>query len=125
MPSPTQKTTVGLWVLQGLLMLVFISSGVGKFVMTAEAMAGPVALPLWFLRFIGGAEVLGGLGLILPAATGIKPRLTWLAALGLAVIMVGGTAITLVGEPKTLAALPFVVLCLVSYVAWKRTNFKS
>lgn len=34
---------MGLWVLQGLLMLVFVSSGVGKFVMTAEQMAGPVA----------------------------------------------------------------------------------
>ena len=34
---------MGLWVLQGLLMLVFISSGVGTFVMTAEQMAGPVA----------------------------------------------------------------------------------
>lgn len=120
MPSPKQTTTIGLWVLQGLLMLVFIASGVSKFVMTAEEMAGPVALPLWFLRFIGGAEVLGGLGLILPAATGIQPRLTWLAAMGLVLIMVGGTAITLVGEPKALAAIPLVVLCLVSYVAWKR-----
>ena len=120
MPSSKQKTTIGLWVLQGLLMLVFVSSGVGKFVMTAEEMAGPVALPLWFLRFIGAAEVLGGLGLLLPAATGIKPRLTWFAALGLAVIMVGGTAITLMGEPRTLAILPFVVLCLVSYVAYVR-----
>ena len=83
-------------------------------------MAGPVALPLWFLRFIGGAEVLGGLGLILPVVTGVKPRLTWLAALGLVVIMVGGTAISLMGEPKTLAAIPFVVLCLVSYVAYAR-----
>ena len=37
---------MGLWVLQGLqglLMVVFISSGVGKFVMTEEEMAGPVA----------------------------------------------------------------------------------
>ncbi len=117
--SPSmRKTTIGLWVLQGLLMLVFVASGVSKFVMTAEEMAGPVALPLWFLRFIGGAEVLGGLGLILPVATGIKPGLTGLAALGLTAIMIGGTAITLMGEPRALAIIPFVVLCLVSYVAY-------
>lgn len=120
MASSRQKSTMGLWALQGLLMLVFVSSGISKFVMTAEEMAGPVALPLWFLRFIGGAEVLGGLGLLLPAATGIRPRLTWFAAMGLVVIMVGGTAITLMGEPRTLAILPFVVLCLVSYVAYKQ-----
>ncbi len=42
-------------------MLVFLFSGVSKFVMTAEEMAGPVALPLWFLRFIG-AELGGGPG---------------------------------------------------------------
>ena len=100
-------------------MLVFLFSGVSKFVMTAEEMAGPVALPLWFLRFIG-AELGGGLGLVLPAATGIKPDLTRLAALGLTVIMIGATATTLMGEPKTLAAFPFVVLCHVSYVAYAR-----
>ena len=116
---------MGLWMLQGLLMFVFVSSGVGKFVMTAEEMAGPVALPLWFLRFIGGAEVLGGVGLLLPAATGITPGLTRLAALGLAAIMVGATATTLMGEPKTLAALPVVVLCLVSYVAYARREIGS
>ena len=125
MSTPTKRTTVGLWMLQGLLMFVFVSSGVGKFVMTAEEMAGPVALPLWFLRFIGGAEVLGGVGLLLPAATGITPGLTRLAALGLAAIMVGATATTLMGEPKTLAALPVVVLCLVSYVAYARREIGS
>ncbi len=111
---------MGLWMLQGLLTLLFLSAGVGKFVMTAEEMAGPVAFPLWFLRFIGGAEVVGGLGLVLPAATGIKPDLTRLAALGLTVVMIGATATTLMGEPKSLAALPFVVLCLVAYVAYAR-----
>ncbi len=35
MTTPMKRTTVGLWILQGLLTLVFVASGVGKFVMTA------------------------------------------------------------------------------------------
>ena len=39
------------------------------------------------VTFIGVAELLGGLGLILPYATGIMPSLTPIAAIALAVIM--------------------------------------
>ena len=43
------------------------------------------------MTVVGISEVAGGLGLILPWATGILPMLTPLAALGLAVIMIGAT----------------------------------
>jgi hypothetical protein len=39
------------------------------------------------MRIIGVLEILGAIGLVLPAATGILPWLTPLAATGLAVIM--------------------------------------
>lgn len=122
MSTRAMKTPMGLWILQGLLMLVFLFSGGSKFVMSAEQMAGPVAFPLWFLRCIGGAEVLGGLGLVLPAATGIKPKLTRIAAIALLPIMIGATVTTAMGQPRTLAAMPFVVLCLVAYVAYARRS---
>jgi len=112
--------TIGRWLLHGVLMLLFLFAGWGKLVMTAEQMAGPVNFPVWFLRFIGVCEILGGLGLLLPIATGIRPVLTQLAAIGLVVIMIGATITTAMGEPKTLVALPFVVLCLVGYVAWSQ-----
>jgi len=48
--------------------------------------------------------------------------LTTLAAFGLVVIMLGATVTTAMGEPKTLVALPFVVLCLVGYVAWTQQS---
>ncbi len=113
----TRRMTAGRWVLHGALMLLFLFAGWGKLVMTPEQMAGPVNFPVWFLRFIGVCEILGGLGLLLPIATGIKPVLTRLATFGLVIIMTGATATTLIGEPKSLAALPFVVLCLVVYAA--------
>ena len=47
----------------------------------------PLPLPGLFLRFIGVAEVLGALGLILPKLLGIRPVLTLLAACGLVVII--------------------------------------
>ncbi len=109
------------WVLHGVLALLFIASGIGKFFTPIELLtSGPVALPVWFYYVIGVCETLGGVGLLLPVATGIAPGLTRLAAAGLTVIMVGATAMTAMGTPKTLAALPFVVLCLVASVAWTR-----
>jgi hypothetical protein len=123
----TTKTPVWLWLLQGVLALVFLFSGGSKFVMSAEQMSPPgaVALPVWFLRFIGGAEVLGGLGLLLPAATGIRPELTKIAALALLPIMIGAVVTTLMGEPKTLVVLPFAVLCLVACVAYARRAYDA
>jgi putative oxidoreductase len=82
-----------LWVLQGLLGLAFIFAGTMKTVMPLEKLGKQMTFVNSFsptmVRFIGIAEVLGGVGLILPAATGILPWLTPVAASGLAIIMVG------------------------------------
>ena len=45
------------------------------------------------IRLIGALEVLGAIGLVLPAFTGILPWLTPLAAIGLALLMVGAAVI--------------------------------
>ena len=68
-----------LWVVQILLAALFLFGGVMKLVLPLEQMAGPVELPGWFLRFIGVAETLGGIGLILPSVLRIKPGLAPLA----------------------------------------------
>src|SRR6476620_11549578 len=99
-----------LWILQILLGLLFMCSGSMKFVMSAEQMTqgSPVALPIWFLHFIGICEILGGVGLILPWLTGITRGLTPLAASLLIVIMIGATVVSAMGSIPT-AILPFVV----------------
>src|SRR6266446_3268902 len=89
--------TYALWIVQGLLAAVFLLSGGTKLVLPIEKLSGPVALPAWFLRFIGVAEVLGAVGLILPGLLRIRPGLKPLAAAGLVIIMIGATGITLVG----------------------------
>jgi uncharacterized membrane protein YphA (DoxX/SURF4 family) len=112
--------TYALWVVQILLALLFVFAGGMKLVLPLDQMAGPVALPGAFLRFIGAAELLGGIGLILPAALRIRPGLTPLAAAGLVIIMIGAIVITLVGREFGGAAISFVVGVLAAFVAYGR-----
>ena len=109
-----------LWVVQGLLALLFLFAGGMKLVMPIEAMQqGPVALPGFLLRFIGVVEVLGAIGLVVPGVTGIRAGLTPLAAAGLVIIMVGAVALTSI-EGVTQASVPFLVGVLSALVAYGR-----
>ena len=109
-----------LWIVQGLIAALFLFAGVMKLVLPLEQMAGPVALPGWFLRLIGVAEVLGAIGLILPGLLRIRPGLTPLAAAGLVIIMVGATVVTLVGGAVGPALIPLAVALLAAFVAYGR-----
>ena len=77
------RHNVILWIVQGLLAALVLFAGGMKLVLPVEAMAGPLALPGPFLRFIGVAELLGAVGLILPGLLGIQRQLTPVAAAGL------------------------------------------
>jgi DoxX-like protein len=69
-----------LWIGQGLLAFIFLFAGSTKLVLPLDKLAGPVALPGLFIRFIGVCEVLGAIGLILPSLLNIRPELTPVAA---------------------------------------------
>jgi hypothetical protein len=117
------RTNILLWSIQGLLAALFIFAGGVKLVLPIEAMQqGPVALPGPFLRFVGVAEVCGAIGLILPWALRIRPRLTPLAACGLIVIMIGATVVTAAGGQLPAALIPFTVGVLLSVIAYQRTR---
>jgi hypothetical protein len=77
-------------------------------------------LPGLFVRFIGVAEVLGAIGLILPGLLRIRPGLTPLAAAGLMLIMIGATVLTLASGEITPALIPLVVGLLLAFVAYGR-----
>ena len=116
------RKNVTLWVVQGLLASLFLFAGGMKLVMPIEGMAGPVALPGLLLRFIGVAEVLGAVGLILPGLLRIHAELTPVAAAGLVIIMIGATVITVMGGAIAPAAVPFIVGVLAASVAFFRAQ---
>lgn len=109
-----------LWIIQWLLALLFLFTGMMKFVTPVEVMTKQVPLPGWFLHFIGAAEIAGALGLVLPGLLRIRPGLATLAAACLLVIMIGATVITVGTGGAALASLPLVVGLLVAFVAYGR-----
>jgi uncharacterized membrane protein YphA (DoxX/SURF4 family) len=120
--------TYVLWTVQVLLALVFLLAGGMKLILPIEALTAQTPLPGLFLRFIGVAEVLGALGLILPGLIRIRPGLTPLAAAGLVIIMIGATVIMLVSGGVGPALAPLAVGLLSAWVAygrWRLTPFRT
>jgi uncharacterized membrane protein YphA (DoxX/SURF4 family) len=115
-----RKLNVLLWILQVLLAMLFTFAGVMKFVMPVEEMTKQIALPGWFLHFIGVAEILGAIGLVLPGILRIRTDLTALSAAALAVIMIGATAVNLKTGQRGAALTTVVVGLLLVFVAYNR-----
>jgi|SRR5580704_11130638 len=115
-----RKLNVLLWVLQILLAMLFTFSGVMKFIMPVEEMTKQISLPGWFLHFIGVAEILGAIGLVLPGVLRIRAGLTPLAAVGLVVIMIGATAVNLKTGQRGAALTTVVVGLLLVFLAYNR-----
>jgi uncharacterized membrane protein YphA (DoxX/SURF4 family) len=116
---------IALWILQGLLGLLFVWAGGFKLVVPIATMTSqmPTPLPGWFLRFIGVAELLGGLGLLVPGLLRMRPELTPLAA-GLVIIMAGATGMTLAAGTVGPALFPLAVGLLLGFVAYGRWRLR-
>lgn len=113
------KTTV--WIVSVLLALAFLYIGGAKVLAPAAALeATAMGVPVILLKIAGWAEVLGAVGLILPAATGIAPVLTPWAATGLVVVMAGAVVTNLVIGAYAAALVPTVLGLLSAVVAWAR-----
>ena len=112
------------WIVQALLATIFLVHG---FVLinppgAANAIFETLPFSRTFMGFIGLAEMLGGVGLILPRALGILPLLTPLAATGLAIIMVGAAG-THVMQGELGKAIPSVVIVgLCAFVVYQRSE---
>jgi hypothetical protein len=114
---------LALWIVQGLLALLFLFTGGMKLVLPIKALTEQMPLPGLFVRFIGVCEVLGAIGLILPGLLRIRRGLTPLAAAGLVIIMIGATVITLKSVGVALALIPLVVGLLLVFVAYGRRSW--
>jgi len=114
------RAGVVLWIVQGLLVALFLFAGGVKLVMPIELMTAQMPLPGPFLRFVGVCEVLGALGLILPGLSRIRPGLTPVAAVELVHVMIGATVLTLITADVPSALVPMMVGLLASFVAYGR-----
>ena len=113
-----------LWIAQGVLALAFLAAGAMKLVMPIadlhDALAWTADVPTALVRLIGLAEVLGALGLVLPAATRVRPRLTALAAAALALDMAVATLFHLARGEASAVPATLVLGAGLAFVAWGR-----
>ena len=115
---------VFLWIVAGLLALGFLGAGAMKLSQPREKLAASMGWVNDFsapmVKTIGALEVLAALGLVLPAATGIAPILTPLAAAGLVLVMIGAIVTHLRRGEKQMIVVNVVLLILAAVVAWGR-----
>jgi putative oxidoreductase len=117
---------ITLWVAQVILAAMFLMSG---FMKVAQPIAELSKMLPWtaevpepLVRFIGVAELLGAVGLILPSLLRIQPKLTPIAALALAVVMLFA-AIFHVSRGETPAiGMNVVLIAVAAFIAWGRFN---
>lgn len=111
---------IALWVVQILLALMFVSAGFTKAFQYEKVKASMPWVKEYskaFVTFIGVSELLGGIGLIVPYATGIVPILTPIAGIALAVIMVLAAAFHAKRKEYQAIGMNVILLALAVFVA--------
>ena len=114
---------IALWVVQVLLAGMFIMAGAMKAFQYERAKASlpwVKDVPRGLTTFIGISELLGGLGLLLPAITGILPWLTPLAGAGLALIMLLAIGFHASRREPQAIGMTAVLFILAAFVAYGR-----
>lgn len=118
---------VGYWLVAGLLALFYVYAGGKKLVQSKERLAPMMAwvdtVPMPAVRLIGGVEVLGAAGLVLPPATGIAPGLAIAAALGFVVLQILAAGLHLSRGEAEDTGLNAVLVGLAAVAAWLATAF--
>jgi len=117
--------SIAVWIVSGLLAAAYVFAGSNKLLRSREALK-PVMpfvedLTPWQVKVIGGLELLGAIGLIVPALTGIAPILTPIAAVCLALLQIGAFALHVKrGEAKTASVVNGLLFGAAVFVAVTR-----
>jgi hypothetical protein len=115
---------IGLWFAQGLLFLLFAGTGAWKLLTPVPELAATFPwmgqVPVSFMRFTGVVDLLGGIGVLLPAVTRILPGLTPLAALGCAALQVSAIVFHISRGEAANTPFNFVLVALSCFVFWGR-----
>ena len=114
---------IALWIVQGLLALVYLGAGGIKVVRPREQLVASGNFD-WMkdtsdagVKAVGAVELLGALGLILPELTGIAPILTPIAAVGLVVVQIGAIRVHLARDERQPLPANGILLLLAAFVA--------
>lgn len=125
-PRPGVALRVCLWAAQVLIFVAFGAIGLMKLFTPIASLSATVAwagqYPELFVRFIGAVDLAGGLGILLPALTRIKPGLTVAAALGCTVLQICAICFHLLRGEGAITSLNFVLLALAAFVLWGRAR---
>jgi uncharacterized membrane protein YphA (DoxX/SURF4 family) len=121
---------IALWIIAGLLAVVFLAGGAVKVIQPKEKLA---ASGMGFaedfsagsVKAIGALELLAAVGLILPAVLDIAPVLVPLAAVGLVLLMVGAMITHLRRHESQALVMNLAILALAVLVAWGRFGPQS
>lgn len=118
---------LALWIVTGLLGTAYFLGGGGKLVLSKQKIVATGHSAAWAedwsagsIKAIGVLEVLGGVGLVLPAVLDIAPVLVPSAAVGLMIIMVGAAVVRFRRREFKLMVADFVYLALLAFVLWGR-----
>jgi uncharacterized membrane protein YphA (DoxX/SURF4 family) len=115
-----------LWIIAGLMAAVFLLAGANKLLIPQEKLAKApgggwvLDFSAGFVKALGAVEILGAVGLILPALLDIAPILVPMAAVGLALIMVGAAIVTFRRQEFKHVLLNLTYLALLVFVAFGR-----
>ena len=125
-PAPSKALNIILWIAQVLLAGMFLMSGFMKVAQPIEELAKMLPwasqVPEGLVRFIGISEVLGGLGLILPALLRIKPILTAWAAIGLALVMLFAAGFHASRGEHSAIGMNVMLALIALFIAWGRVK---
>ena len=114
-----------LWVLQVLLAAAFLAHGVFLLIPPASMVeAMNATMPTSFRVFLGVAEALAGIGLILPGLTRILPWMISWAAAGITIVMISATVFHLMRGEISSAITTAILLAMAAFVAYMRWKVK-
>lgn len=123
--QPRKLLGAFLWLAQGVLAFFFLWGAWMKLGMPlddAAKMAPWVAAQPGLAKFTGIVDLLGGLGILLPALLRIQPRLSVLAAVGIIALQVLAMGFHLMRGEAMVLPMNGVLLALAAFVLWGRTR---
>jgi hypothetical protein len=124
--SERRGLRIGVWIVSALLAAFFLFVGTSKAFASWEFLAaGSAGIPVIMLKIAGVAEIVGAVGLIVPAATRVLPILTPIAAAGLVLTMISATSIDLGLGLHVHAFETGLAGILSAFVAWARFSGRA